>query len=244
MYLNVTNKCTNDCVYCIKNFDRSLRLEREPSPDEIWENIVRQKGDFTEIVYCGFGEPMFRLDDVILPLTPKIKEIFSGPIRINTNGQADVLYSKRDIPREIADSGVDIISISLVAEEVWLYNFLCKPKFIGDIDDGSVYQKVMTFIENCRQQERLEVEVTALDVPMLKMPQGIAAPDMRKCMEIADRLDGKPAQAIECGDVPIERLTDSQLNATRISCAAPIFGACRSNASRATCLRYSNRGNR
>jgi hypothetical protein len=31
--------------------------------------------------------------------------------------------------------------------------------------------------------------------------------------EIAVRLDGKPAQAIECGDVPIERLTDSQLNA-------------------------------
>ena len=62
--------------------------------------------------------------------------------------------------------------------------------------------------------------------------------------EIADRLDGKPAQAIERGDAPIERLTDNQLNATRISCAAPIFGACRSNASRAPCLRYSNWGNR
>jgi hypothetical protein len=31
--------------------------------------------------------------------------------------------------------------------------------------------------------------------------------------EIADRLDGKPAQAVEVGDVPLDRLTDEQLNA-------------------------------
>jgi len=31
--------------------------------------------------------------------------------------------------------------------------------------------------------------------------------------EIADRLDGRPAQAVEVGDVPFARLTDAQLNA-------------------------------
>ena len=31
--------------------------------------------------------------------------------------------------------------------------------------------------------------------------------------EIADRLDGKPGQAVEVGDVPLDRLTDEQLNA-------------------------------
>ena len=31
--------------------------------------------------------------------------------------------------------------------------------------------------------------------------------------EIADRLDGRPAQAVEVGDVPVDRLTDEQLYA-------------------------------
>ena len=39
--------------------------------------------------------------------------------------------------------------------------------------------------------------------------------DLQSIRETADRLHGKPAQAIECGDVPIERLTDSQLDVMR-----------------------------
>ena len=37
--------------------------------------------------------------------------------------------------------------------------------------------------------------------------------DLAAIREIADRLDGKAPQAIEVGDVPLERLTDEQLNA-------------------------------
>jgi hypothetical protein len=36
---------------------------------------------------------------------------------------------------------------------------------------------------------------------------------------IADRLDGKAPQAIECGEVPIERLTDAQLYGRYRSCS-------------------------
>lgn len=188
MYLNITNKCSNDCVFCIRNFDHSLRLEEDPTSEDIWNDIIEREASFTEVVYCGFGEPMFRLDDVILALSPRIKETFSRPIRINTNGQAAAFYPERNIPKELADSGIDRISISLVAEEAWLYNFLCNPKLARDINDESVYRKVIKFIEDCREQEGLDVEVTALNFPILKMPQGIPTPNMQKCKVIADKL--------------------------------------------------------
>lgn len=35
--------------------------------------------------------------------------------------------------------------------------------------------------------------------------------DIQAIREIADRLDGKPAQAIERGDAPLEAMTDQQL---------------------------------
>jgi hypothetical protein len=37
--------------------------------------------------------------------------------------------------------------------------------------------------------------------------------DLQAIQQIADRLDGKPAQAIERGDVPVEAMTDRQLMA-------------------------------
>jgi hypothetical protein len=36
--------------------------------------------------------------------------------------------------------------------------------------------------------------------------------DLAAIRELADRLDGKPTQAIDRHDVPIERLTDEELN--------------------------------
>jgi hypothetical protein len=37
--------------------------------------------------------------------------------------------------------------------------------------------------------------------------------DLASIRELVDRLEGKATQAIECSDVPIERLTDAQLYA-------------------------------
>jgi hypothetical protein len=37
--------------------------------------------------------------------------------------------------------------------------------------------------------------------------------DLQAIQQIADRLDGKPTQAIECGDAPVEAMTDQQLMA-------------------------------
>jgi len=189
LYLNITNKCTNDCVFCIRNFGDSLKLETDPPPEEIWNDIVQVRLNFDEIVFCGFGEPTIRLDDVILPLSKRLKETFSRPIRLNTNGHAGMLHPKRNIAKELADSGIDKVSISLNAEEAWLYNFLCKPKFIRNINDESVYRKLIQFIQECQRQEGLITEVTVLRFPIEKMPEGIPPPDIERCKATADRLN-------------------------------------------------------
>ena len=38
------------------------------------------------------------------------------------------------------------------------------------------------------------------------------AGDLAAIREIADRLDGKPTQVVDCPDVPAEKLTDAELN--------------------------------
>ncbi|MHC2582665.1 hypothetical protein ACVI1J_005160 [Bradyrhizobium diazoefficiens] len=44
-----------------------------------------------------------------------------------------------------------------------------------------------------------------------RLLDGAEQGDLSYIRELADRLDGRPAQAIEYGDVPIRELTDAQL---------------------------------
>ena len=69
LYLNVTNRCTNRCGYCVRDYRPGRgdgRLWGGPEPDlaELLRTIEARggAGAFDEIVWCGFGEPTFRLD--------------------------------------------------------------------------------------------------------------------------------------------------------------------------------------
>ena len=68
LYLAITNKCRLACTFCPKSKDSKLRsfdlkLDHEPSVDEIIESIVDPL-KYGEIVFCGFGEPTTRLEIV------------------------------------------------------------------------------------------------------------------------------------------------------------------------------------
>ena len=193
MYLNITNWCSNDCLFCLRNFkdgvqDYNLKLEKEPNLEEIWDEFQSKYDEkIKEVVFCGVGESLYRLDDIVLPLSKKISETYNKSIRIVTNGHVGILFPGRNIAKELKDSGVSKISISLNAENHVLYNKLCKPQEIIDINDPSVYEYVKTFIQNC-SNEMLKVEATALKIPKNKMIKYFEAPNIIECKKIAEKL--------------------------------------------------------
>ena len=72
LYVNVTNRCTNRCEFCIRNNkdgaygSDSLWLEREPTTDEILNSIFSHDIiAFPELVFCGYGEPLIKIDEVV-----------------------------------------------------------------------------------------------------------------------------------------------------------------------------------
>ena len=130
LYVNVTNKCSNRCEFCIRNNgdgaygSDSLWLEREPTRDEILDSIFsRDLIVFPELVFCGYGEPTYRLDDIIY-VAKAVKERYSEmKIRINTNGHSDLIQGRNTAPDY--EGVIDIVSISLNTPSAERYQQIC-----------------------------------------------------------------------------------------------------------------------
>lgn len=127
LYVNTTNRCSNACEFCVRatveSFYGDLWLEREPTVAEICESIfARDLAKYSELVFCGYGEPTERIDD-ILTVASQVKAKCDLPIRINTNGQGN-LIAGRDITPELAGL-VDCISISLNTADAASYQAIC-----------------------------------------------------------------------------------------------------------------------
>ena len=126
LYLNITNKCPCDCVFCIRNNSNgigghSLWLEREPTQAEINEALVGlDYNRYEEVVFCGYGEPTSRLD-ALVSTARLLKEglALKLPLRLNTNGLGG-LTNKTSIVPLIAEY-IDAVSISLNAPDAETY---------------------------------------------------------------------------------------------------------------------------
>lgn len=133
LYINITNKCNCACTFCLRNMKKmretsSLWLKHPPTLTEYNEELKAVPWDkIAEIVFCGFGEPTMELE-LLLTLMKKLKnEHPQLKIRLNTNGLANLEYS-RDITKEFAGI-LDIISISLNASSAERYYELTRAKF-------------------------------------------------------------------------------------------------------------------
>lgn len=133
VYINLTNRCNNHCVFCERNLSSGLNgsaplwLEREPSAEEIIRSL--EQWDFRqkkEIVFCGYGEPTERLD-TLLETASYIKENIPVPVRINTNGLADLLWKKPVAP--LFKGKIDCVSISLNSSNSAEYARVCRPDY-------------------------------------------------------------------------------------------------------------------
>ncbi len=173
LYLNITNRCTNSCSFCAKFSDFTVKghqlcLEREPSLEEVMDAI----GDptaYDEVVFCGYGEPLLRLD-LVKAIASALKKM-KITIRVNTDGQANLVHGRNILP-ELAGL-VDSISISLNAPDAATYQKICCSEF-GE----QGYEALKLFIVEARQYIP-SVTATAVTVP------GI---DIDACRQVAEDL--------------------------------------------------------
>lgn len=131
LYVNVTNRCTNSCDFCVRSVADGtygeLWLDREPTTEEIIEDILaRDLSKYTELVFCGYGEPSLRLYDII-EIAKIIKEKSKIKIRLNTNGHASLIHGKDVSP--LFKDVIDCVSVSLNAARAEDYNKICHPDF-------------------------------------------------------------------------------------------------------------------
>lgn len=163
LYVNMTNRCTLRCTFCRKFQDwvvkgHNLRLPDDPPVAAIRAALEAEGLErYDEVVFCGYGEPLRRVDAVIeLARWLKSRGV---RIRINTDGLASRVHG-RDVPGELAGL-VDAISVSLNAPDAATYARLCHSKY-GE----SAYDDVCAFLRRAREVIP-EVTATVVGLPGL-----------------------------------------------------------------------------
>ena len=147
LYVNLTNRCDCACVFCLRHnghkgsiYADNLWLEHEPTRQEALDNLLaRDFSQYRELVFCGFGEPMYRTDDLLWLVDELKKQVPNlPPVRINTNGHANLILG-RDVCPELAGR-IDTVSISLNAVTAREYVALCHP-----VQGEAAYQAMLDF---------------------------------------------------------------------------------------------------
>lgn len=180
LYINVTNRCTNRCEFCIRNNgdgaygSDSLWLEREPTVDEVLRDVFsRDLTKYSELVFCGYGEPTMRLND-IREIALCIKNRYpSIKIRVNTNGHSDLIAGTDTAP--LYKDAFDSVSISLNTPDAAKYVEICHPVY-----QKTAFEALLTFAKNVNKY----VQKTYLSV----VRQTLSEEELEKCYKIADDL--------------------------------------------------------
>ncbi len=158
LYLNITNRCNNVCTFCAKLTSYTvqghyLKLKKEPTFFDVIKAVGDEPTRYDEIVFCGFGEPLIRLD-----LVKKVGMYFKRmgcKIRIDTDGLANLVHRKNVLPELMF---VDVISVSLNAPDSETYQKLIKTPF-GD----KAYPAILWFLREAKRYiPRVVATVVAL----------------------------------------------------------------------------------
>lgn len=191
IYINLTNNCTNRCIFCLRQ-DKSdvcgqkMWLDNETfganDVIEQLEAIIKKQleaakpNSLNEIIFCGYGEPLLKLD-LLKEVASYIRNHYpQTKIRVNSNGHANLIY-KRNIAPELKPL-IDDISISLNAPTEEEYNELSQPNIQG------AYEGVKAFIKACADEG---ISTTASVVENYKGRHL----DLEACEKIANGLGAK-----------------------------------------------------
>jgi len=182
LYVNLTNRCDCACVFCLRHnghkgsiYADDLWLEHEPSRREALEDLLsRDLSAYRELVFCGFGEPMFRWDDDKWLLDElRGRGTALPPVRINTNGHANRILG-RDVTPEL-QGRVDVLSVSLNGADEAQYLAVTHPS------TGAAGWTDM--LEFTRRAARYVPKVMMTVVDRDKSPE-----DIQRCRDLAESL--------------------------------------------------------
>ena len=151
LYVNLTNKCSNGCDFCVRNerssyYGNYLWLR---NGDPTVEKVIAAAngfGDLTrfkEVVFCGFGEPTYKVAEMVA-----LCDFFHSKglkTRLNTNGQGN-LINKRDIVPDLKGK-IDFVNVSLNASCVEKYQPICRSQF-GEAG----FAGMIEFAKLCRKE--------------------------------------------------------------------------------------------
>ena len=190
IYINLTNRCTNDCIFCLRKdkddvVGQTLWLDNENSnADDVIKQFEEKRNElltnhnlpFKEVIFCGYGEPMLKFD-VMKQVAKYIKDKYpETKIRVNTNGHANYVYKKNVVPE--CTGLIDEFSVSLNGSTKEEYDELSQPKF------DEAYDEMKKFIKACSDEG---ISVVASVVEGYKGRHL----DLAKCEEIAKSLGAK-----------------------------------------------------
>jgi len=151
LYVNTTNRCDFNCTFCLRHnagggsiYTHNLWLTREPTREEILQSIEdRDLSPYGQLVFCGFGEPSYRIEDicwVIDRLKEHGKKIFT---RMDTNGTGNLIHGRNICPD--FKGRFDMVSISLNTDTAEKYDALCVPQVSG------AFEAMLAFAKEIRQ---------------------------------------------------------------------------------------------
>ena len=179
LFINMTNRCSNSCTFCIRNNgdgaygSDSLWLLREPTVDEIIKSVFsRDLSKYDEIVFCGYGEPSYRLYDARETALRIKKEYPKVPVRINTNGQSDLILGGNTA--ELYKDAFDTVSISLNASNADKYVEICRPVY-----EKAAFSAIIRFAEN--------VKKCVQKVMFSVVRETLSEKELYECEKIAER---------------------------------------------------------
>lgn len=175
LYINLTNRCSNNCDFCIRNGrdgmnNTTLWIDDEPTPEDVIEQLPQNLDDYEEVVFCGFGEPTYNLDT--LDEVASFLHCIDKKTRINTNGQANLIHGE-DVSDVIVTS-CDVINVSLNECNAEKYQKHCKSKF-----GAKAFDALLEFASLCKQKGG-NVVFSVVD--------SIGSTDIAACQKLADKL--------------------------------------------------------
>ena len=143
VYINLTNRCSNACTFCVRTTSDEyepydLWLKKEPTVEEVIQEL--KKHDGKEYVFCGYGEPLYRLDAIIE--IGKYLKSQGKKVRVNTNGQADLIVGPGVAERLVG--AVDSVSISLNEVTPEDYQTICRCQY-----GQEGYFSMLRFAKDC-----------------------------------------------------------------------------------------------